>query len=93
MKMQGLSLASFSGKELAVAASCGAGIWLLLWCRPAAAGLIQPLAWELLYAAGAAILKRKKERKEKKFFFFFKKRCDRIQKITREVTSIGAFIV
>ena len=36
---------------------------LWLWCRPAAAALIQPLAWELLYAAGAA-LKRQKKRKE-----------------------------
>ena len=33
---------------------------LWLWCRPAAAALIRPLAWELLYATGAA-LKRKKE--------------------------------
>ena len=32
---------------------------LWLWRRPAAAALIQPLAWELPYAAGAA-LKRPK---------------------------------
>ena len=25
------------------------------WCRPAAAALIQPLAWELLYAASVAL--------------------------------------
>ena len=28
---------------------------LWLWCRPARAALMQPLAWELLYAAGVAI--------------------------------------
>ena len=33
--------------------------WLWLWCRPAAATLIRPLAWELTYAMGTA-LKRKK---------------------------------
>ena len=33
-----------------------------LWCRSAAAALIQPLAWELPYAMGAA-LKRKKKKK------------------------------
>ena len=39
--------------------SCGVGhrlgldpTWLWLWCRPAAAALIQPLAWELPYATG-----------------------------------------
>ena len=26
---------------------------LWLWCRPAAVALIQPLAWELLYASSA----------------------------------------
>ena len=31
---------------------------LWLWCRPAAAAPIQPIAWELSYATGAA-LKRK----------------------------------
>ena len=43
-------------------------MWLgSLWCRLAAAALIQPLALGLLYVAGA-ILKRKKrgEREEKK---------------------------
>ena len=31
-----------------------------LWCRPAAAALIKPLAWEHPYAAGAALKKEKK---------------------------------
>ena len=35
-------------------------VLLWLWCRPAAAAHIQPLAWEPPYAAGAA-LKMKKE--------------------------------
>ena len=36
------------------------GMLLWLWCRVAAAALIQRLARELLYAAGAAIKKKKK---------------------------------
>ena len=28
---------------------------LWLWCMPAAAAPIRPLAWELIYAAGAAV--------------------------------------
>ena len=31
-----------------------------LWCRPAAAAPIRPLAWELPYAAEAAIQRKKK---------------------------------
>ena len=51
--------------------SCGVGgtcslepALLWLWCRPAATILIQPLAWELQYAVGAA-LKRQKNKKKK----------------------------
>ena len=40
---------------------------LWLWCRPAAAAPIQPLAWEPPYAAGVA-LKRKQTNKQKKDF-------------------------
>ena len=45
---------------------------LWLWCRPAAAAVILPLAWEPPCAMGAALKKKKKkrererERKEKK---------------------------
>ena len=39
--------------------------WLWLWCRPAATGLIGPLAWEPPHAAGAA-LKRQDKRKKRK---------------------------
>ena len=41
---------------------------LRLWCRPAAAVPIQPLAWDLPYAAGAALKKRERERERKKFW-------------------------
>ena len=42
---------------------CSSDLALLwLWCRPAAAAPVGPLAWELKYATGVA-LKKKKERK------------------------------
>ena len=34
--------------------------WWWLWCRPAAATMIGPLAWELPYAASAALKEKKK---------------------------------
>ena len=36
-----------------------------LWCRPAAAALIPPLAWELPYATGKALKKQKKNQQQK----------------------------
>ena len=52
--------------------SCGVGrildsdlALLWLWCRPAAAALIQSLTWELPYASCVA-LKRQKEKKKSK---------------------------
>ena len=39
---------------------------LWLWCRLEAAALIQPLAWEPLYAKGAALKSKKKKKKKKK---------------------------
>ena len=33
-----------------------------LWCKPAAAALTGPLAWELLSVAGVALKKKKKKR-------------------------------
>ena len=54
--------------ESHVAMSCGVGLrcgldpgllLLLLWCKPAAVVPIRPLAWELLYASGAALKKQK----------------------------------
>ena len=35
---------------------------LWLWCRWEAAALIQPLAWELPYAAGLALKSKKKKK-------------------------------
>ena len=57
MKMQVGSLTSLNGL----------GVWHCheLWFRPAAVALIQPLAWVLPYATGAA-LKRKKERERER---------------------------
>ena len=47
--------------------SCGVGhrhgsdlVLLWLWCRLAAVALIKPLAWEPIYAMGAALKKEKK---------------------------------
>ena len=39
---------------------------LWLWCRSPAAALIQPLAWELPYATGAAIKSKKKQKQKQK---------------------------
>ena len=36
-------------------------MWLWLGWRPAAAALIQPLAWELPYAGGVTLKKKKKK--------------------------------
>ena len=61
-------------KGSGIAVSCGVDcrhdldpVLLWLWYRPAPTALIQPLAWEPLYALGAA-LKRQKT-KEKRIVF------------------------
>ena len=66
-------LASLTGLRICIAASCDIGHWcasdlvlLWLWCRPAAAALIQSLAQESPYATGMA-LKRKKSGEPPKF--------------------------
>ena len=53
--------------------SCGVGhrhsvdlLLLWLWCRPAAAALIRPLAWELPYTMGVALKKDKKREKKER---------------------------
>ena len=44
---------------------CGSDLALLsLWHRLAAAALIQPLAWELLYATSVTLFKKQKKGKE-----------------------------
>ena len=50
-----------------VGGRCGSDTQLLwLWHRLAAAAPIQPLAWEPLYAMGAALKKTKDQKKKKK---------------------------
>ena len=41
-------------------------VWLWLWCRLPSTALIRPLAWEPLYAAGAALKSKKKKREKRK---------------------------
>ena len=66
MKMWVQSLASLSGLKI-WRRKCGSDPGLLwLWCRLAATAPIQPLAWELPIAMGAAKKKKKKKRKKKK---------------------------
>ena len=61
-------------KGSGIAVSCGVGhrhcldpmAWL--WCRLAAAVLIQPLDWEPPYAAGAALKSQKRKKKKRQYF-------------------------
>ena len=51
--------------------SCGVGRRCssepaLLWRRPAAAAPVQPLAWQLPHATGAALKSKKKERERER---------------------------
>ena len=65
-RFQVRSPASLSGLRiwLCLELWCGLQMWsdpklLWLWCRPAVAALIQPLAWEFPYASGAALKRQK----------------------------------
>ena len=58
MRTRVRSLASLTG--LRIWHSCE------LWWRPAAAGLIRPLAWDPPYAVGVALKRQKKKKKKKK---------------------------
>ena len=67
-------------KGSGVATSCGVGcrcsldlVLLQLWCRPAAAASIQPLAWEPPYAEGGALKRQKKKKKCKEFETFLQR--------------------
>ena len=64
MRRQVQSLASLSGLRIHVAVTCGIGrrrqsdlAWLWLWWRLADVVPVQPLAWELAYAADVALNK------------------------------------
>ena len=61
MRTQVQSLASLGGLRIWHCHTLGPEL-LWLWYRPAATVLIQPLAWELPYAMGAALKKTKKKR-------------------------------
>ena len=69
MRLRVQLLALLSGLRTGVAVSCGVGCrrgsdlaLLWLWCRLAAVAPIGPLAWELLYASGAAVKSKKKKK-------------------------------
>ena len=70
MRMWVQHLASLGGSRILRCVSCGVVhrhgsdlVLLWLWCRLAAAALIQPLAWELPYDMGVALKKNKKKKK------------------------------
>ena len=58
-----------------------------LWCRPMATGLIQSLAWEPPYAAGAALKRQKKKKKKKKKKRKRKKEKKRKKKLLRLIST------
>ena len=73
MRMQVLSLASFSGlsKWYCHKLQCSLQMWLgsciaVAVDRLAAAVPIQPIAWELQYAAGEVLKRHKKKQRERK---------------------------
>ena len=68
MKIWLQSLVLLSGSGIAV--SCGVGHrcnldLVLLWHRPTVVAPFRPLAWELLYATGAALKSKKKKERER----------------------------
>ena len=72
MSMQVRSLASLSGLRIQHCHSCGVGLrrgsdlaLLWLWCRPAVAAPIPPLAEELLYVTGEAVKRNQKNKNQK----------------------------
>ena len=72
MRLQVRSLASLSGlgirrfRELWCRSKMrlGSSVAVAVVCGPAATALIGPLAWEPLYATGAALKSKKKKKKE-----------------------------
>ena len=73
--MQVQSVASLNGSGSGIAVSYSVGfrrgwdpslLWQWLWCRLAAIGPIQPLAWELPYAMAVALKKQNKTKKKTK---------------------------
>ena len=71
------------GEGSSVAVSCGVGqkrgsdpvlLLLYLWCSLAAIVPIGPLAWELLYAMGAALKSKRKKKKKKNYMKLYEHR-------------------
>ena len=69
MRLQVQSLASLSRLGIWLAMGCGVGCkcnldpaLLWLWCRLVAVALIEPPAWELPHATGAALKGQKKKK-------------------------------
>ena len=58
---QGVKDPTLSWAEVWVTDTAGYMMLLWLWLWPAAAAPIQPLAWELAYAMGAALKRKKKK--------------------------------
>ena len=66
MLVRSLALLSESGIRCCWDLRYRSQMWLWLLCRPAAAALIRPLAWEHLHAMGEDLKRRKKERKKER---------------------------
>ena len=71
--------------------SCGVGrrcasdpTWLWLWCRPVAAALMQSVAWEFLYAMGAALKRKSKYKKAQNERKMKRESSGQIEKKTKE---------
>ena len=62
---------------------------LWLWCRPAAAALIRPLAWGLPYATGAAL----KEEKRSPFTYNLILRRSRICDPPPKKKPVGVWVI
>ena len=83
------------------AVSCGVGLkcssdpkLLWLWHRPAAIAPIQPLAWELPCAAGAALKSKKLKLKKKKVhrWHFLINKCIKLEGITLHILTKDLFM-
>ena len=59
---------------------------LWLWCRPAATAQIRPLAWELLYAAGAALTTKQNKIGREKIYQDLIAKDNRTQSKDRKAT-------
>ena len=63
MVMSPTSIPEDAGLSPGLAQWVGDLVLLWLWCRPAGAALIRPLAWELPYAVGVALKSKKRKKK------------------------------